>query len=365
MKKWWFGPNGIRSPFFATLITLLVIFIGGYASLYTAEIKNAFPFQDFDPETFCKSPALTFWVLTLLTGGLYFFREHSVEKNDSALRTEMINQIQTLPPSDFLNEFADLYDRGEALYEHALSSRDIEEVKKTIRGILTCLCQLTDTFDSPKQGTGSERYAANIMLFKDSTKLDQNAKTEIQSRIKFIKRDATISNLRGVLDVQKELSTDSSAQSSEIDSALVEFALPIPNDEYTEVGGERRSKILPGAPMSFCERRTELYNDTNHIYEWCEKNGDFTIDVKNQIREYFGGTDGKLIGSFLSLPLMKDRDAKPIGVINVHKTGSHLLVDEKRLRHFDPIIRPYRHMLTKLVMRLETLQNDPKTADKV
>ena len=103
---------------------------------------------------------------------------------------------------------------------------------------------------------------------------------------------------------------------------------------------------------------------SSEIYKWCEDHGDFTAHVKKQIKEYFSGNGGKQVASFLSIPLMTDRKSKPIGVINIHKNGPMLLVDPKRLLHFDPIIRPYRHMLAKLVQQLLILEKEALSSKK-
>ena len=263
LSKWisdWRDNGGGRSPHLGTIITLLIIFIGLFGSLYSDEIKSVVPFQwgTWNGwESFHFHPRiLFFWVVTIFVGGLYFFREWEVDSYDSQLRKELVSQIQTLPPAEFLQEFADTYDEGEAMYEKALQSKNVDDTKKIIRGLLTCICQLTEKFDSPKQHTQMERYAANIMLFIDASSADKELSEQIQPRIKFIDQEVLFQTLKGALDLRKDLSTHSEAQQSEEDMALEAFALPIPHAETTNIDGKNKYRVLPGAPLAYCESRT-------------------------------------------------------------------------------------------------------------
>lgn len=339
----------ISSPFFATIVTCAVILTGIYSSLYTNEIKDHLLPLGFENGEF-KVYGLTlwFWVATLGTAFIYFYRERVIERVNSELRFELVNQIQKLPPSDFMSEFAVAYDDAEDVFSDcSLPGKSKDEIMMGIRGILACLCQITEKFDASILEFRDEYYSANIMLFVPQA----NINATIKQRIKFVDADLDYSHLAGALDLIKELSTSSANEDfTQPDTTLIDFALPIPASTETRINGKDKSRVLPGAPMAFCKKRTYLYADTKQLFQWADEEGDFPESVKSQIKEYFNNDGGKTIGSFLSIPLLVGPDQEAIGVVNIHKPGQRLLIDNARLYQFEPLLRPYRHMLTKLVL---------------
>jgi len=63
------------------------------------------------------------------------------------------------------------------------------------------------------------------------------------------------------------------------------LVLPIPRTEKTVQGAWR---VLPGAPLAFCRKRPNGYEDTATMATFCEVEGDFPPSVIQELRGYFG-----------------------------------------------------------------------------
>ena len=185
--------------------------------------------------------------------------------------------------------------------------------------VLSAVAVLAHHFDG---GPSDATYAANIMLFKPSSSLTSPQEiTEFEQRLVFTEEAVDIRKLLGVLDLRCELSTTNRVDGQKPDAQLKPLALPIPHATTTASG---RSYVLPGAPAAFCERKLNVYADTQTLSEWCKRNGAFSPVVIDKVAAYFQSGIGREFRSFASLPLMWSDD-QPVGVLNIHSSQVGML----------------------------------------
>jgi hypothetical protein len=347
-----------RSPWSSTIITLLVIVVGGIGAVYPDEIKKGFPFH-LQP---MPLEAQLFWSLTLITSIAFFFRQREDDAGKEASQERVLERarelehlVRTLPPANFLSIFATLYDQADAMETLALgtpgASPDPSVLEPSMRTVLRLIATLAQEFDG---GYRDVRYAANIMLFKSSANMAAQDKVQIAKRLKFCDDATALDNLKGVLDLDIALSTVANDESVGIDPHLEPIAIPIPKKSKTSNG---RYKILPGAPHAFVDKEADLYVDALMLAKWCDDFGDFTIEVKRELQEYFTAQK-KVIRSFISIPIFLRRDdgtdaleEDPIAVLNIHCSKENLLKEVgEPLKHFVSIVRPMQIILAKMVM---------------
>ena len=273
----YFILNSAKSPLYAGIITFLIIFAGGFGSLFSKEIRTAFPFS-LGPYDGLSGHAIVFWILIVIASFTFFLRQWAADDASSEARKELIRQIQTLPPADFLALFAKVYDSCEVVFRQTKEVDNITPLKEATRFILRGITTLAQRFDPRGQDIF---YAANIMVFKKADDLDKKESDEIAKRLKFCEKECAVSKFNGVLDLQVDLSTTIDNEDREPDSSLRAFALPVPTPHTVEVvGGRKLYRVLPGAPLAFIERRLDIYADTSELLDWCNKKGSFSEYVK-------------------------------------------------------------------------------------
>jgi hypothetical protein len=352
--------RAVRGPWFATAITLLVIIAGLLGSIYSPEIRDAFPFY-WGRGPICVQ-AVIFWVVAGVAALAYFFREQSVareqhKQQDRALyRSERLERlIRTLPPENFLELVGDFYTAAAEAVDAAFAERTAvphppEVVEQSIRHLLRLIAALAQQFDGNHTGV---EYAANIMMFKETKALKPAERVSLASRLLFCDEAVSIDNLRGVLELQTKLSAIAADAKAEPDPRMGPIALPIPVHSSVH----ERYKVMPGAPLAFIEREPDVYTDTSLLAEWCEENGDFTRQVVEEVRSHFRDSH---VRAFVSIPLfapedLSNADAQPVAILNIHATREGLLRGESEpLAHFVQILRPFHGFLVDLLNALPT-----------
>lgn len=346
-------------------ITLLGLFAGIDGAVYTDRIGRAFPFHWHHLTGGWSWPAIVFWSCAAFSAVLYFFREKVVDferkkdqKNLVDQARELEHLIRTHPPANFLAIFSQLYEEAAEVAETALSSNVTASDKslfgQSIRYVLRSVAILAQKFDGDIPGTN---YAVNIMIFKPVKDIPESEHPAIRERLQFCEAELSVKNLRGILDLEAPLSTTASDKDAASDPGLKSFALPIPVDTVTK----DRSRVLPGAPFAFVSRELDMYTDTRNIREWCDKYADFTLQVKEELQEYFNKNPN--IRSFVSLPIFSDRKHEdPIAVLNIHSNKPGLLKgDGEPVAHFADLMSPFQVILTRLVSMY--LRPEPPTQE--
>jgi hypothetical protein len=126
----------------------------------------------------------------------------------------------------------------------------------------------------------------------------------------------------------------------------IKFFLPIPQTEKTK--NSELYQILPGAPWTFCKNSPCKFRNTEELYEWALKEGDFNDSIINELQDYFSNGKGKEIRSFVCLPIMNPEE-KPIAVLNIHSNEAGLLTDDRKFELFYDTMKPFLIFLEEMM----------------
>lgn len=357
-------------PVFGGLTAGLGAIVGLIGGLYPDQIKSAFPFglgTDFVWQS------LVFWISLFLFG--WFFKLNVEAQNRaqnqaiSRLHAQSQSQIEaldalsgnatllnelvrTMPPKDFLRE-AETYVRlaYRAATDGLAGDSSDEQIVTGIHSCLAALLTLTWRFEnSPKDAT----YSINYMGFEKMSSASEAANR--RSEIRFIEPFRDLSTLDGVLVLEAgtwfELTPEGVIRPSTVDQ-LPALTLPILAENVRTYRG--RSMVLPGAPEAFCNPETaELIVNTRELGAIVQQRTGIDHNVATDISEFFDGTNGRRVGSFLSLALAlpgsDGRLTAPVGVVNINCSREGLLNGE-RVNLFVPVIAPLRFLLAELLLR--------------
>ncbi|MGB8412361.1 MAG: hypothetical protein WCE23_06000 [Candidatus Binatus sp.] len=300
------GPFA-RTAFSAALVTALVLIAGLFGSLYTDDIKAAFPFVlGHGP---LSVHAMLFWASALGATLLFFVgqRTSEIDRRASEARLDQRSDkleglIRTIPPTDFLFTFGEIFwECGQAWWEIINSKTEITAgaVEEAIRIVLGGAAKLAKKFDAALPDV---IYAANVMLFIPSERLNDKKIAEVKDSLRFADAETDLRALKGVLILERELSTTTVRGTlGQRDDSLVPLALGVPHETHDPSG--RRWRVLPGAPMAFCSGGLALYVDTRTLGEWCRTEGDFPPSTATAVEEYFNDSRSASDRSFVSIPI--------------------------------------------------------------
>ena len=351
------------NPFFATLVTLLLIVVGGLGSIWSDDIRRAFPFTGA-PEWKDSPSARIFWMASGGTCLLFFLRQRAVDREQGEARREIVEQsaelarlIRTLPPANFLSSFAQMHGQAARAAETVFGAPPVisqAQAEKGVRHLLRCVAILAQQFDGDHP---DHRYAANVMLYRGGAGLSAGEVAALQPQLRFVDQGTSVGKLKGVLELIPAYSSLARDNSGGPDPAIRPLALPVPR----EARRNSRFMVLPGAPLAFAERAPSIYLRAGELPLWCRENGDFTADVQRQLTDYFEHP-AAAIQSFVSIPLcvvgndgLDDRGTDPVGVLNVHCDRQCLLNFENNrfgrdpVSHFVDITRPLRLILMQFL----------------
>jgi hypothetical protein len=347
---------------------------GLLGSIYTAEIKTAFPFYWGTPRAWVWS-AFLFWGVLIFTGLTFGVRQWAVdcarqraEKRLRKTSRDLVRAIRTMPPIHFLANFGDAYREAEqATWQvfDATSPASNDALVKAIRHVLRGFATLARHFDGSKD---NKLYAANIMVFIKSESLDRERVQAIKRRLNLCEPETSVEDLYGVLDLRRELSATATQQTDdEWDTTLVPLALAIPKEILVESRDRDHAvwRIMPGAPIAFTLKEADSYTDTTELGRWCDHYGDFTDKVKLQVDKYFDPATTPPVRSFISLPLVwgegedEDPHEVPLAVLNIHRDEPNLLKEDgEPVRHFVAVTRPLRLLLMRLLAELHRRESE-------
>ncbi|MCZ7616545.1 MAG: hypothetical protein M5T52_24040 [Ignavibacteriaceae bacterium] len=174
--------------------------------MYNDEIKKIIPFS-FSLYEGSIIPYI-FWILVIVAGFLFFKRQTEDDAARKEIIDELTNTIRTLPPADFLTNFHKIYKET----QNALRDASINEISDKnvldilIRLNLKALLALTKNFDNDMDQT---KYGVNIMLFKEVSEINEEYLSEKRGQIKFLDNGIDLKELKGILELNRELSVSS------------------------------------------------------------------------------------------------------------------------------------------------------------
>lgn len=353
-------------PWFAAVTAVFGGLAGMFGSVFSAEIKSAFPFVVSGTEIIWS--AASFWVFLGLFG--YCFKLNisaQMEAQSKALakltaNTERLEVlIRTLPDEGFILKFENYYEIvSDQVRLATLPGAEEEDIKDAIKGCLSALVHLARIFD----GNIQIRYAVNIMTF-EKLPTEPAELAELLKRIRFAERDADPRNWEGFLDLQCDfaLVMDDNKQGDDhltrLDDLVRPFAMPVPLEDRRVDKG--RTTVLPGAIEAFChpELVVALWQDTSELGEWCRNNAGLRTSLADDIEQYFATDPGNKIKSFASFPLGIPDSREPngykelLGVVNIHSNEINILGDAGT-KLFAPLTTPFRIMLAELLKKLSS-----------
>jgi hypothetical protein len=347
----------IRLPITAAAITVLLIITGGVGSIYSREIRRAYPFTWSYPPWSFSVEATTFWLLVIACTCLFYARQKADDDAREMAQRVLIERsktleqlIRTLPPANFLGLLAQILSNAAKIMDVLNPSNEVdrETLLQGLRQLLNLIARLAQSGDDP-----TVHYGTNIMVVKYADLLTEDEKAEIQGRLLFSEPETDIDQLLGVLDLDVQLSATAADAAGHEDPDLTSLAVPLPVTPQTEKGQYR---VLPGAPMAYFTRQADGFTDAGDLRRWCDTEGDFTNAVKDELEIYF--RDAKF-RSFLSIPLFASPEGtdqlneEPMAILNIHCDRVGLLAHEgEPASHFISVIRPFQLDLAKLLQRL-------------
>jgi len=354
--------ENLRTALFATSVSAIAAFAGFAGSLYASEIKRAFPFCGSE----CNGPivweAVAFWSLFLSASLLFMCRHVQVDRR----RSEEVHRLyerardfeillRTQPPRSFLSNYSANYQtafsavaeilRGDEAVRHEIT------IRTAVHNVFLAIAALARSFDDRPLSY----YSVNLMTFEAI----ETIRPGWSVPVKFLDTslDEKRSELQGLLVLRNAYSVAlrSAAQCEEIpDSRLAPIALPVPR---TWMNGSGRFRALPGAPLAFCERKANYFDDTSAMADFCRALGDFPESVTEETQRYFEGH--RYIGSLASFPVLEPvdgADAQCVGVVNIHSDEKGILKREEGSEQFLLLMRPFCALLYELM----SLDNFPR-----
>ena len=347
----------VLSPLYAAVLTLLIIFAGGFASLYADDIKDAWPIN-YQARSGWSWRAFFAWMSALSAALMFFFRQRFDDEARAGAQDRLVRQavtleelVRTMPPANFLASLAALYEAADDVLVVALGEPEPpfnrEVVDPGIRQVLGKIATLAKVFDGDHPGT---RYAANVMLFYSREDMGEEMKREVRPRLRFCDEAVSIDNLQGVLILNPRLSAVTGDPKADPDPFLEAFALPVPMTPR-DAGGKWRA--LPGAPHAFVTGEPDIFLDFDTLRVWCERHGDFTEQVIRELNDYLH-QQKEHFQSFISIALKAadgEGPKRPFGVLTVHCSRPRLLKDEPTaIGQFVAVIQPMKIILEKLLL---------------
>lgn len=370
------AENTFTNPLLGAFTSVIGVIVGVIGSLYPEIIKNTF--FSFCIERQCITSKDTFisavfWI-SVSGFGLFFWGIQGAQmkrstqvtnelKNKSEELQGLVTRLLTLPPEGFLGKFQGLFRPALAISLAAILEESVtrEQIECAIRFVLGSLAALAKAFDGDPSNSV---FNANIMVFRSKEDLMPNPaeKQRIESIIIFSDEFNSIDFYQGVLELIPEFSTTSEAKGYEIDSSICAIALPIPIIKDVTIYGQRKHKVLPGAPWSFVHNTYSCFHTIKEFTDWCHDHCDFTDTVKIAIKDYFESGSGVEVKSFASLPILPatpeiKASQKPLAVLNIHRNAEGILTGRGKLNDstelgmqlFTPLTEPFRLLLALLL----------------
>lgn len=334
----------IRSGLFSAVLALAGVVAGAISSLYSAEIRSG------------GSELGLFLIACLIFFSSVGLREWRLGKVTEVYQRQLIDTVRTMPPQNLLNIYSRIYsDISAYTHDYVLSMDDDNPEKPqiledAIRYTLDGMCTLVSAFENYPDGAV---YSANIMAFREVEGLSPEEEQTLLGRLRFMDL-RTLQGLRGVLDLQTQLSSSSRDHDSfAMDPDLKPLALPLFSQESIVSG---KTRFLPGAPRAFVDGAC-LIEDASDMAELVSEECDVSPGVLNEIETYFNRETSKRIGSILSVRVEKNKPE--MGVINIHCDRPNILSDQKQLYTYINLINPLTDIIYRLLIKHGELAGSP------
>ena len=383
-------------------IVLLAVILGSIASLYADELRHSFPFVWPGSKPFTEwslsIPVCIFWALLLLVTWLagiqarYLARTSqntervintssatitkvdsnlvevsdnlsTVSTNLAAGVADLTTLIQTMPPKNFLDIYAQQYVsclNAINTLEDTMGNNDTvqdQNIQTTIRTIMASIVGLSQHWDDEDPASNDHIYRANVMIYRDSREFQQPpAFAKLMHMLKFCdkellhkSRDPKLYDGYLVLDTALTVTSNISPKEPARDIQPIALAVNQPDTDNTSP-----DRLVPGAPHAFFYRKSHWIDATQEL---TSKNRDpYLAPFLDEMEEYYAQDTRAL--SILSIPLYPpeyiranpDREGNPVlAVLNIYRNSHYISKNEDRSRQFVNLITPLTYELTQLV----------------
>ncbi len=354
--QWWF----------AGLTAMAGAFAGLLGSVFSGEIKSAFPFvlQNGPIEWV----AVLFWSALGVFGAMFGLNFRG-QAQTAELQIDRLHEetrvlerlLRTLPPENFLERFETVL---EATYISVLECKQKSDDPKqllinAIKANLGAIAALAKMFDGDHEGV---IYSANVMMYVPVNSLTDAELSTYQGRIRFLGEEHL--NLRdalsGLLVLDPRFAMSVKSGELKEDTAMIEVILPVPSPDRRSYA--KQSGVLPGAPEAFLHPDgLSGYADTASLANFCRDQRPFHPRVAEELETYFETAPGDQIKSFFSISIPSAEElcigssCEPMGVLNMHSNKTNIL-GEKEVSMFLPLVRPFVLWIATLLAELEAIQ---------
>ena len=202
--------NGfVNSIMYSIFLTLQIVVLGISGGKFVEDVPASWPWlgiktENYSDGVFFKGYVFEYYILVIIFIVMFYLRESQKIK----AHNNLLNTIRTMPPAKIMTIFEKSYSRlkryvNEKIYnENADVNETIGYVDDAIRLGLDVMTAIAANF----QRADSVRYAANIMLYKNITDMDEDEEKNVLKLMEEYLNPITVDGLVGALILVPEYS---------------------------------------------------------------------------------------------------------------------------------------------------------------
>lgn len=273
--------------------------------------------------------------------------QHAIEERVQFERAEERQEtLNTLAETGYTqDEVHEVYTRAlQRNYDALDANQAVALLQGDIRLVLASIATLASQLERAIPGA---QWGANVMQFFP---LDAGG-PPLPPRVdaaRLFERGVTLDDQRGVLYLDRELSTCTEVDSNAVDPNLRDLTLCVPRNKLQ--GGQHA--MLPGAPYCFVHRAMIQVNAVEMVQLCFTGSYRVTPETAEALRSYFASDAGQAIKSVLCHPLMLEDGKQPHGVLNLHSNYEGMFADDARRSQLYYLLRPTTLVLLQLLQML-------------
>ncbi len=372
-------PKSWLNRFFSSsganvLVPLLSLLVGFTLTSWKDDVLASLFKGVWQPDMRFDGHATTFWLLICLLSAVVW-GSNWARNRDSARTTgevkgildnmhaqsnkltEAVTQLHSLPPRGVLEACKDAYEVCEGYFVLAASVDASQpdaraELETLVRKMLGVMERFVRTFDGEHLEGSTIRYGLNVMLYLSRDELQASPrKDEVAARVRFAGPGLTPDRAAGILDIVPAMSVASGAAST--DPRLERFALRIDTPPQLAKAAHDSRTAFPGATDACINMVHTAVPSIDYLASTLER---LQTDpgARAAVLDYFGqDAIQQTIRSFVCVPLTA-KDSGMTGVLNIHRDVPNPTIENK-LALFVPLMTPFRHQLTRLMVKYKPL----------
>lgn len=361
----------------ALIVTLLSLIIGIVGSTLHIELRCTAPIEYFWDAASCPaepdyhpSGLWLFWGAVILFFITFPLRQIAIAHQAERREWKFLAAFRSMPTPDILHAFHGSYKDVlrfiSDVVDHKSETASMEHQKENVdKAIRHCLNSLTAQARNLRPNRLYARYAANIMVFMakdDIHAAGDDFVRDVKDALQWLCPNQSLEDQIGVLFLREELSASTDETSTTAPDQNLNgfnYVLPIPNGPYDTSTG--RPRFLPGAPTAL-EKGHHVIDDTHALltdYQHTEDFQDLEKSTFNRADKYFRTHPvGQHVRSFLAIRLLdsEGKNAKPIGVVNIHCDIPNIFDEEWVLLTYLYLTTPTLARIAELLVKRQELE---------